>query len=800
MKKLFPVILFSLLFIMVRSQTLIVFDKVSLQPVSDVFVYTNDSSAITDENGKADIRGFQEFSDVYFQHPSYQKTIKSYAEMEKAKFKVFLTESPILMNEIVVSVSGWRQDKSAVPNKVTTISAGQISMQNPQTAADLLKIAGGVYVQKSQYGGGSPMIRGFAANRVLIAVDGVRMNNAIFRSGNLQNVISIDPFIIKNTEVSYGAGSVIYGSDAIGGVMNFYTLIPTLSTGEKAHIRSGITTRYATAGSEITNHIDLNVGYKKWAYAGSFTFSDFGDLKMGSHGPTDYLRPEYVERIDGMDSIVVNDNPLVQKFTGYSQYNLMQKFRIRPNENWDLVCGWHYSKTSGYDRYDRLIRYKNGNPRSAEWYYGPQVWNLNNLNITHSQSTEFYDKVNLIMAYQHFEESRHDRDFMDNHLIHRYEKVDVATINIDFEKKLKDKHRIFYGIEILHNKVGSSGNDEDINSGEIVPTSSRYPDGSSWNSYATYFSWWNKLSRKLTLQTGARYNYTSLSSDFDTSYYNFPFTSTSLNNGALTGGIGLIYKPDDKWLYKLNLTTAFRAPNIDDIAKVFDSGDGTVIVPNPQLKPEYAYNAEISVKRRFTDKIELDLSVFYIHLDQAMIRRDFTLNGQDSILYDGEMSRVQALQNAAHASVYGIHADIEAVLPYGFGFTSEVSYQKGTEEQEDGTTAPLRHAAPLFGSSHLSVTRDRFKADFYVVYNSEKSFADLAPSEIDKDYIYASDPNGNPYSPSWYTLNIKFRYQLNKHLLLSLGVENLTDQRYRPYSSGIAASGRNFIFSLKGMF
>ena len=111
-----------------------------------------------------------------------------------------------------------------------------VQFQNPQTTADLLSNSGEVFIQKSQQGGGSPMIRGFATNRVLIAVDEVRMNNAIFRSGNLQNVISIDPFAVENTEVLFGPGSVIYGSDAIGGVMSFTTLAPKFSDSSKVLI------------------------------------------------------------------------------------------------------------------------------------------------------------------------------------------------------------------------------------------------------------------------------------------------------------------------------------------------------------------------------------------------------------------------------------------------------------------------------------------------------------------------------------------------------------------------------------
>ncbi len=72
--------------------------------------------------------------------------------------------------------------------------------------------------------------------------------------------------------------------------------------------------------------------------------------------------------------------------------------------------------------------------------------------------------------------------------------------------------------------------------------------------------------------------------------------------------------------------------------------------------------------------------------------------------------------------------------------------------------------------------------------------------EQGKTEIYAKDENGNPYSPGWYTLNFKALYQITNYLAVSAGLENITDQRYRPYSSGISAPGRNFILSLRANF
>ena len=802
MKKHFILLITVLWGAIAFGQNITVKDNVTQQPLEFVTIYSaaGNHSAVTNVRGQADVSAFEGASDILIRLIGYQARTVSFADLQQQGFVVMLDPSQIYLDEVVVSASRWEQQSGEVPNKITTITPVQVILQNPATAADLLELSGGVFMQKSQLGGGSPMIRGFAANRVLITVDGVRMNNAIFRSGNLQNVINVDPFALRSTEVIYGPGAVIYGSDAIGGVMNFYTLKPLLSVDGKPLVKGSAAARYASASNEMTGHFDVNVGWKKWALRTSASFTNFDDLKMGSNGPDEYLRPEYATRINGRDSVVANSNPKVQMPTGYDQYNVMQKVRFQPDKDWDFNYGFHYSATTDLPRYDRLIRYKKEKLRSAEWYYGPQVWMMNNLAISTQKATGFYDKAALTVAHQYFEESRHDRDFGKPWLTNRTEKVDVVTANLDFDKKFDAKNRLYYGLEMALNKVRSSGDDENIETNVVVPGASRYPDGSTYNSYAAYASYVRAISRNVTFQGGLRYNLATLDADFDTTFYPFPFTTASLTNDALTGSAGISVKTDNNWLFSANLSTGFRAPNIDDVGKVFDSEPGSVVVPNPDLKPEYAYNAEISVTRRFADFLEVDLSVFYTLLDDALVRRPYLLDGKDSIVYDGELSRVEAIQNAASAFVYGFQFDTEADLPAGFGLAGHFNYQHGEEELDDGSTAPLRHAAPWYGRFHVTYTRTRLKADLYAIFNGETSYDDLAPSERKKDYMYALDSNGNPYSPSWYTLNFKMLYQLTDYLMVTAGVENITDQRYQPYSSGIAGAGINFIGSLRFTF
>ncbi|MEP2026096.1 TonB-dependent receptor [Reichenbachiella sp.] len=786
---------------MAKAQTITVKDRDTKLPLELVTLssISPNAYATTNAKGQADISAFQGAEKIVIRRLGHKPVSKSYEILILDSMVVYLEHSNLNLDEVVVSGTRWNQISTNVPSKIVAISTEDVELQNPQTAADLLTLSGKVYVQKSQQGGGSPMIRGFATNRLLYTVDGVRMNTAIFRGGNIQNVISLDPFATESTEVLFGPGSVIYGSDAIGGVMSFQTLTPQLSLADKPLISGKASTRFASANKEKTGHFDVNVGWKKWSLVSSVSYWDYDDLRQGSHGPDDYLKPYHVERVDGLDLVVSQSDPLLQVPSAYSQINFMQKVRFKPNENWDFQYGFHYSETSTYGRYDRHNRVRDGTVRYAEWNYGPQKWMMNNLNITHTGEHSAYDQMTIRLAQQAFEESRIDRDFNDDDRTTNTEEVAAYSVNVDFMKALNSNHKLFYGVEYIRNDVTSKGLITDITNNLSEAGPSRYPQA-TWASMAVYVNDEYTVSEKFTAQAGLRYNQFKLDAEFDDTFYPFPFMEANLNNGALTGSLGGVYRPSDTWVLNANFGTAFRSPNVDDIGKVFDSEPGTVTIPNPNLDAEYAYNIDLGVAKVFNDFLKLDVTGYYTILKNAMVRRDYQLNGQDSIIYDGELSQVQALQNAAKANVYGVQLGLEVKLPAGFNLSSDLNFQKGEEEVDDGTTSASRHAAPLFGVSRLGFKADKLNLQLYSTYQSERKFDDLPVSEQSKDEIYAKDSHGNNYSPAWYTLNFKAMYQYTETFTMSAGLENITDQRYRPFSSGLSGPGRNFLLSLTANF
>lgn len=759
------------------------------------------ATAQTNMQGEAEISAFLSAKKIDFRLIGFKTLVISFEQLKAQNFLVKLDENLFTTDDIIVSAVKWKQTTNEVPVKITSISAKEVALQNPQTAADMLNTSGEVFIQKSQQGGGSPMIRGFSTNRLLYTVDGVRMNTAIFRSGNLQNVISLDALAMQNTEVLFGPSSVIYGSDAIGGVMSFTTLKPAFSDTKKPLLKGNVLARYASANFEKTGHFDVAVGFKKFALLTSFTYSDFDDLRMGSHGPEEYLKKYIVERVDSQDVIKENSNPLVQNPTAYSQFNVMQKIAYKATDYLQFDYGFHYSETSSYGRYDRHIRTRNGLPRSAVWDYGPQKWMMNHLTVSIDKKNVLFDQLKINAAQQFFEESRIDRNLNKNDENTTLEKVYAYSLNIDFLKQVHKRHYLYYGLEGVNNVVHSFGSVRDIATDITTAGAARYPTA-GWATLAAYANYQFKINEKWALQAGLRYSHVLINADFgnNVAFYPLPETKLKLNKGAVTGSVGANFSPTENTHLRASFATGFRAPNIDDLGKFFESTPGNVVVPNAQLKPEYAYNGELGLSQIMLKVIKLDITAYYTYLQDALVRRNSQLNGQDSLLYAGEMSQVQSIQNAANANVWGVQFGLEAKMPLGFTFYGAYNFQRGFEELDNSDISFSRHAAPMFGRVGISYRYKQLLIDLQAPFSGSKAYNELPEEEKEKAYIYAIDENGKPYSPAWATLNFKALYQIHKNLSISAGVENILDTRYKTYSSGSVAAGRNFMLSAKASF
>jgi hemoglobin/transferrin/lactoferrin receptor protein len=753
-----------------------------------------DNHITTNSNGEADLSLLApKTSDtLVFRHNYFKQLRISYEDLNKAGFKISMQPSTIVLGEFSVTANKWEHNRREVPFEIEEISAGEIEFDNPQTSADMMASTGKVFVQKSQMGGGSPMIRGFAANGVLIVVDGVRMNNAIFRGGNLQNIINIDPNLVGHVEVIFGPGSVTYGSDAMGGVMDFHTKKAEYAIDKKFQINLDVMGRASSANEEQTYGFGLNLGTRKFASFTQFSYSSFSDLKAGKNHFGDYPdfgKRNYIVGQDdrGRDQMYQFPDYWVMKPSHYSAVFFDQKFSVRTGKKSNLSYQFLFSNTSDIPRYDRLIQMKDDHLKYAEWYYGPQKWMMHSLTFMSNRKTKIYDEIKLVGAYQLFEESRHDRKYRDSLLRNRYEKVNAYSLNADFEKKLSAKWDMFYGLEFVYNNVNSAAEGENIYTQAYIPVSTRYPgDYNHYYSGGIFANFKYKIKENLTALGGLRYSRVYSDSKFDTSMNHLPYDQLTMNMGAPNGSLGIAWLPGKKWQINFNLASAFRAPNIDDAAKIFDSEPGNVVVPNDDIQPEYAYSAELSLKKDFDDFAHIELSGFYTYVDQVIVRRDYTFNGLDSIMYDGTMSKVQAMMNAASGQIYGMTAAVRLKINKMFDLESTYTIMHGA----DNEGFALRHVPPSYGNTALNFKYKWFRAKFYAKYNGSIPFDELAPSEQSKTHMYP--PDG---AESWFTLNFRGSAKIDL-LTLDFGVENILDRFYIPYSSGIPGAGRNYYISL----
>jgi hemoglobin/transferrin/lactoferrin receptor protein len=440
-------LLFIIYIARLQAQTITVMDFKDFHPVpmAIIILDSQGESLISNEKGQVEISPNRIFTEIYISHWNYKSLKLTKDELDSAGYKIYLRAKSFGLDEIIVSANKKETKRSDLSIQSLAVNAGQIQFTNPSTTADLMQSTGEIQVQKSQQGGGSPVIRGFEANKILLVVDGVRMNNAIFRGGHLQNIITMDPSIINKAEVVFGPSSVIYGSDALGGVIHFHTKKPQLSLDSNKNIRANALVKYATANKEKTAQLDFNVGYKSFASFTALSVSEYGDLRQGNVRNPFYgdwgKRLFYVERIDGRDTMLSNGDGSLQRNSGYTQYNLMQKILWERNHSTTHLLNFQYSTTSNIPRYDRLTEVNTaGTLRHAEWYYGPQDRLLTSYVYTYKPFGIWFDKMIFNMAYQHVEESRHNRNFNNSKINHRIENVDIASIIL---RKLK---RILYSM------------------------------------------------------------------------------------------------------------------------------------------------------------------------------------------------------------------------------------------------------------------------------------------------------------------------------------------------------------------
>tara|TARA_B100001287_G_scaffold147795_1_gene124480 strand:+ start:739 stop:3225 length:2487 start_codon:yes stop_codon:yes gene_type:complete len=817
----FPKSILCLLFLVflsnLNSQTITVIDSETETTIPSVLLFNQNKSVskLTDFEGKISIDIFNKNDSITLTHISYKEEKFSFSELKKLS-TIKLTMKSRGLDEVVLSVARNKQNLKSLSKKVSIINKKTIELENPKTSAELLYHAGGIHIQKSQAGGGSPVIRGFEANRVLLVVDGVRMNNAIYRSGHLQNAITIDANALERTEIIYGPSSVGYGSDALGGVVHFYTKTPRINNSKFFNYYKSVS--YNVNNKTKINNYSLELSKRKWASYTSYTKSYFGDIVMGknrNHGFKGWGLVEYYSKNNGnnfYENQSINNNPNIQKNSSYKQRDFTQKFNFITGENSNLILNFQYSNSSNISRFDKLSEItSDGNLKYAQWYYGPQKRLLSSIKLNLAGG-KIYDSASLIASFQKINESRNSRKFGSLNLKSQDEDLRVFSINTDFSKNLNEINSLAYGFELTNNKLNSTAKNFELvtENNKVIERSyskglSRYPsDGSEYGSVAAYFEFRKKISSQTNLSIGTRYSLVDISASWDKNFlmdnnlYSFfrQFEDLNFTNSAITTSIGLSQITNNFNKISINLSSGFRAPNIDDVGKIRENS-GILTVPNAKLKPENAYTIDLGFNR-YDKAFSYNFNLYFTLLNRTIGRDlfydydDTTTQNPITVLYDNEEVITMGNYNLGNSSVYGFNFDANYSFDEYFYLIGNLTYTKGDIVYND---FPMPSIPPLFGSLKLRFQKNNFNIQLKYKFSQSKSADNYSfggeDSLDETPFVYEDGEIKYLGMPEWGIFQLSSLFRVSKKMKAQLLLDNIFDIHYREFASGISSPGRS---------
>ncbi|MAW21395.1 MAG: hypothetical protein CMD16_03255 [Flavobacteriales bacterium] len=751
----------------VVSQEIVIKDSLLEIAIENVNLVQHSLGKISNKNGLVNISQFNDSDLITISHLAYHSK-----KIKKIDIKNIILLSPKIKMLPTVTLN----DNSKVPlsEKYTLfkIIPAESTLLNI-SSSDLLANNSSVLVQESQSGGGSPNYRGMEANRLLLVVDEISLNNTIYRSGHLQSSATINPFFIERVTLLSGPASVAYGNGAMGGALLF-------KTKNNRRNENGIQMHQQYESSSNMVFFGFLSKYTKGrgSHLSAFSIKSAGNLKMGANRQHKY-------NDWGKEEIIANGEE--QLFTAHHQLDLLHKAYYQIDQKNQISFNTQYSTSSNINRFDKLNDYKENLPKYTNWYYGPQNRFLQSISLLSKKPNLFFEKIKTIVSYQNVRESRH-KQLLDESLINnRNENVYIYDALADFQKTIL-RSKITYGIGHRRQNVYSSASLSNKN-GDSFYNTTRYPDGGTLvQDYFLYSQMILAVSKKLDLVIGGRLNANYLTATYeDTSTYQLPFSTINNENQSFINSILLTYKTTNQTTINASYYNGFRNPNIDDLGKVFSKNSDYVVVPNADLEPEYSTNLELSIEYAIK-KIQIQIQLFNTEIDNAISRQFASIGGVDSLKYDGEIMRIQTNKNISSANIKGINFNSNYYFTNLLYVSAHCNYIVGLTFDN----RPLAHIPPLNAKIEVTYNPNKYSISFYSDYSASKKAIEYDDAGVDN--FEEATIEG---SPMWYTLNLAYKKIIDKNLTFSCGIKNIMDIHYKTFGSGISASGRNFIISLQ---
>lgn len=652
-------------------------------------------------------------------------------------------DTSIVYDEFVITAHRQLSHKNDRPEAISILGEKALTKDAPMSLTHAISQMPGVWMQKTNHGGGSPYLRGLTGYQTLILIDGIRFNNSTFRSGPNQYLNTIDPHTLERIEIIRGQGSVQYGSDAIGGIINLITQKPQFHDKE-SKLTSNLFVKKMSKEMEFSGRAEMEFANQNMWFFGGMSAKKLGNIRAG--GDIGALIP-----------------------TGYNEISSDIKTAFLIKNNSLITFGLQYLKQSDVPLYHKIV--------TGEFYkyqFDPQQRMLFYSRLETFFKSRFLDKINWTFSYQKSMETRLKQKTAQADTYRDNDEVKTFGANMEILSKNSTFWKISSGLEFYYDKVGSNTIITDAFSNQQTMARGLYPNDSKYTSLAIY-SLHSFQFNRLTATAGLRYNSVQLTIEDEL------FGLSRVGPKALIGNLGLNIKMNQNIRFVASSSTSFRSPNINDVSS-FGIADFRYEVPNYNLKPEKSINLEIGFKTQF-ENADIAMHGYVIKLKDLISNTPSFFNGKDTI--DG--LQVYKRVNANKAILRGFELEGNIKLTEKVSTSGFIIYTYGQNKSENG---PMRRIPPLNGRISLLYklnTSFQIKTDW--IFSGSQSR--LSKGDINDNRISIGG------TPEWHVIDLLASYQI-KNYTINLGIQNIFNEKYRIHGSGVDGLGRSLWISIQG--
>ncbi|NQX02660.1 TonB-dependent receptor [bacterium] len=694
----------------------------------------------------------------------------------KIPFYLLAASSPVIaqdfLDPLVVTASRLEQQASAAPYSSAVLGSEFIWENTRRTLPEALTYTPGVLVQKTTHGHGSPFIRGFTGRQNLLLVDGVRLNNSTYRSGPVQYWNTVDSLSIDHMELIKSQGSVLYGSDAIGGTLNAFTKSSDFRDRPTDQIFYGGGASYEFRSNGQGSNIgrfesQTGVGdqFGIWLGLSAKDYGDIEDSDVGRMNGTGYPEQDLDFRFDWATS---TESTLTLAHNSVNQDAVSRWHRTLNNPGWDkdghiAAPGLWTSNDFDQERSMSYLRYAGTNPQAGA---AIQRWSAT-LSFQNSSDSEFQN-----------------RNPAENSI--RHSNIDVKTIGVDLSlESAAGPGTLVYGLDYYHDDVDSSGSRNNL-AGTKYKESLPIADDSEYDRFGTFAQYLWKPVEPVEITGGARYTHSEASLGRFYDLAGAPQPSESQDWDAVVGSLRGLYRFNPTWSVYGGASQAFRAPNLDDLTGNLTAKSGSTSLGSTRVDPEKYLTYEIGT-RHLTKTTSAELSVYSTDIEDLITAVPLSAKIKDTIN-----------TNAGEGYVYGVELQGAWSFHPQWTLSGFAAWQDGRSETPTYLNGPIvdksmTRLLPLTGSIALRWTdaSAKYWVEGRVFGSTQEDRIRLEDQEADNQRI----PTGG--TPGYLTTSLRAGWNVNEHLNLLCGVENLTDESYRVHGSGQNEAGINGIFGLR---